>query len=225
MAFFLPVMIIIMIFVFILCCFIFSKLFLILVNLIHKPKEGIFRAELRDKDFEFWCLRIELKKICLWLMRNSPLPWMDVLAFRWFNIKMDFSSYLYDAWADPEFITFGRRVTVGQGSTLMSSMVVGKYLIIKRVILDDYVLVGGHATVAPGTIVGKDTVIAAISTTLCNQYLEPGWIYFGIPVIKLKPNKYAETRRDIIMKKDVDEETKFEVEYEVNIDKDKKKSE
>jgi acetyltransferase-like isoleucine patch superfamily enzyme len=220
--YFLPTMILALWFVFILCCFLFSKLLLILVNLIHKPKEGIFLAEIGDTDFEFWCLRTELKKIVLWLMRNCPIPWIDVLAFRWFGINIDFSSYLYDAWCDAEFVDFGRRVVIGQGATIMSSMVVGKYLIIKRVFFDDYVLVGGHTTVAPGTIVGKDTILAAISTTLYDQYLEPGWIYIGIPVIKLKPNKYAELRRKIIIKKDVDAEKKFEIEHEINIDEDKK---
>ena len=222
MAFFMPSMLIFMWFIFILGCFLFSKLFLILINLIHKPKEGIFKAEIGDTDFEFWCLRTELKKIVLWLMRNWPIPWMDILAFKWFGIKMSLTSSLYDSWCDGEFITFGRRVLIGQGSTIMSSMVVGKYLIIKNVICDDYSLVGGHTTIAPGTIIGKDTFVSAISTTIYNQVLEPGWLYVGIPVIKLKPNKYAESSRDIIMKKDVDEEKKFEIEYEVNIEREKK---
>jgi carbonic anhydrase/acetyltransferase-like protein (isoleucine patch superfamily) len=100
----------------------------------------------------------------------------------------------------------------------MSSMVVGKYLIIKQVIFDDYALIGGHATIAPGTIIGRDTVIGALSTTTYNQILEPGWIYFGIPSIKLKPNKYAESRKDLIIKKHVDEEVKQEVLHDANIE-------
>jgi len=221
-VFFLPVMLFVLYFIFILGCFLYSKLFLILVNLIHKPKEGTFLAEIGDTDYEFWMLRTEIKKIVLWLMRNCPIPWADVLAFKWFGIKMDFSSYLYDAWCDGEFLYLGRKVVVGQGATLMSSMVVGKYLVISKIFLDDYALVGGHTTIAPGTIVGKDTMVGAISTTTYNQILEPGFIYIGIPAIKLKPNKYAESRRDIIMKKDVDEEVKFKVEHEVNIEEDKK---
>ncbi|MFX1325183.1 MAG: hypothetical protein ACFE8N_09505, partial [Promethearchaeota archaeon] len=109
-----------------------------------------------------------------------------------------------------------------QGATIMSSMVVGKYLIIKSVIFDDYVLVGGHTTIAPGTIFGKESVIGALSSTTYNQVLEPNWVYFGFPAIKLKENRYAEQRRDIILKRNVDEEEKFEMEHEVNIDEDKK---
>ena len=209
-------------FVFIFACTIFSKLFLVLINLIHKPKEGVFRAEKRNNDFEFWCLRTELKKLVVWLMNNCPLPWIDTWAFRWFGSKLDFTSHLYDAWVDVEFITFGRKVIIGQGAVVMTSMVVGKYLIIKRIIFDDYSVIGGVSTISPGTIIGKDTIIGALSSTNYNQILEPGWIYFGIPGIKLKPNKYAESKRDVILRKNVDEEKKYAIDTEVNIDEDKK---
>ena len=65
-------------------------------------------------------------------------------------------------------------------------------------------------------------MLGAVSVTTLNQDLEDGWIYFGIPARKLKPNKYAEMRRDTIHKVDVDEREKVETEHEVNIDDDKK---
>ena len=184
---FLPFFIFGSIYFFIFACMLFSKLLLILINLIHRPREGVFKAELGDKDFEFWALRTELKKISLWFMRNSPFPWLDVLVFKLFGVKMDFSSHLNDAWCDGEFIEFGRKNLIGQGSLIMSSIVIGKYLIIKKVIFGDYVMVGGHSSVLPGSIVGKEAFIGAVSTTHLNQILEPGWIYSGIPVMKLKP--------------------------------------
>ncbi|MHA2181197.1 MAG: acyltransferase, partial [Promethearchaeota archaeon] len=144
------------------------------------------------------------------------------LAFKFFGVKMTLSSSLYDSWCDGEFITFGRQVLVGQGVSINSSMVIGKYLIIKKVICGDYSLIGGHSTIAPGTIIGEDTFVSALSTSIFSQILEPGWIYIGIPCIKLKPNKYAESQREILMKRDVDGEKKFEIEHEVNIDEDKK---
>ena len=219
---FLPLLLLLFSFLFIFSCLFFSKLLLIFINLIHLPKEGIFRTEKGDTDFEFWRLRTEIKKITLWLIRNWPLPWIDVIAFRWFGIKMDFSSHLNDAWCDAEFISFGKNVTIGQGAAIMSSMIVGNYLIIKTIRFDDYSLVGGQCTIAPGTHFGEDTVLGAVSVTTLNQELEAGWIYTGIPARKLKPNKYADMRRDIIHKVDVDEEEKVETEHEVNIDEDKK---
>ena len=218
----LPVLLFGMWYTFIFGCILFTKLFLVLINLIHKPKEGIFMAEEGDKDYEFWRLRTELKKLGVWLLNNCPLPWSDTWAFRWFGVKIDFSSHLTDAWVDVDFIKFGRKVTVGQGAVVMSSMIVGKYLIIKEVVFDDYVVVGGVSTIAPGTIIGKDTVIGALSSTNYKQLLEQGWIYFGIPGIKLKKNKFAEERRDVILRRDVDDAKKYEVKTEINIDDDKK---
>ncbi len=218
----LPIQFIFTYFTFLLACLFFSKLFLILVNLIHKPKEGVFKAEIGNTDFEFWCLRTELKKLALWLLRNCPLPWIDSLAFRWFGVKMDFSSHLQDSWCDAEFIKMGRKVLVGQGAVLMSSMVIGKYLIIKRITFEDYALIGGQTTIAPGTHFGKDTVLGAVCVTTYNQFLEDGWIYTGIPARKFKPNIIAESKRDLISTIDVDEEHRVEVEHKVNIDEDKK---
>jgi carbonic anhydrase/acetyltransferase-like protein (isoleucine patch superfamily) len=191
--------------------------------MVHKPKEGIFRAEEGDRDYEFWRLRVELKKLVYWFMNNGPLTWIVMWGFRWMNIKVDFSSHMQDAWADSGFIEFGRNVTVGQGAVVMSSMVVGKYLIIKKVVLGDYSVVGGLNLISPGTIIGKESITGAFSATIPNQNVEQGWIYLGPHYArKLKPNKFAEQRRDLIYKKHVDEEIKYEVKQEINIDEDKK---
>jgi hypothetical protein len=179
-------------------------------------------AELGDTDFEFWCLRTEIKKLVLWLIRNCPVPWLDTWALRWFGIKMNFSSYLPDAWCDIEFIKLGRRVLIGQGAVVMSSMVVGKYLIIKKIFIDDYTIIGGMACVSPGTIAGKDSLLGAISATAFNQFLESGWIYFGIPAIKLQPNKLTYVKK--MTKRSVDDEEAILVEHEINIDKTKQEN-
>ena len=121
-----------------------------------------------------------------------------------------------------EFVNFGRNVLVGQGAVVMSSMVVGKYLIIKKVILNDFTVIGGLAIVSPGTITGTDSLLGAISSTMLNQTLESGWIYFGIPAIKLKQNKLTfiteMTKRSVD-----DEEVETYFDDGVNIEEKKKK--
>ncbi|MBY9007514.1 MAG: hypothetical protein KGD63_12220 [Candidatus Lokiarchaeota archaeon] len=220
--FYIPLHIIAMFTIFTLSCVMFSKLILIVINLIHKPKQGIFYAEKGDHDFEFWCLRIEIKKLVMWLMNNWPLPYIDILVFRWFGTEIDFSSHLQDSWCDLEFVKFGRRVMVGQGAVVMSSMVIGKYLIIKEVILDDYAIVGGMSAVAPGTIFGKESMTGAFVVTAFDQILDPGWIYIGIPARKFKHNIDTVEKRAVITKKNIDEEEITEVKHEINIDEDKK---
>ena len=216
-----PLHIMAMLTIFTLACVMFSKLILVIINLIHKPKQGIFYAEKGDHDFEFWCLRIEIKKLVIWLMNNWPLPYIDILAFRWFGIEIDFSSHLQDAWCDIEFVKFGRRVMVGQGAVVLSSMVIGKYLIIKQVILEDYAVIGGQTTIAPGTIFGKESLLGAMGCTIFNQIIEPGYVYLGVPAWKYKKNKPIQERREFLIKKDIDEEKKIEIAHEINIDEDK----
>lgn len=220
--FLLPVWLFVLYFIFTFGVAVFTKAFLIIVNMIHQPKEGVFKAEEGDQDFEFWRLRVELKKLVVWLMNNSPLPWIVMWGFRWFGVKIDFSSHLQDAWVDTDFVEYGRKVTVGQGAVIMSSMVIGKYLIIKKIIIGDHTVVGAVSNISPGTVMGKETVIGAFTSSFFNQVFESGWIYLGIPGRKLKPNKYAEERRDVILKRDVDEEIFYEVVQEINIDEDKK---
>ncbi|MFX0006995.1 MAG: hypothetical protein ACFFA7_16580 [Promethearchaeota archaeon] len=221
--FLIPVWLFVLYFIFVFGIAMFTKAFLIIINMIHKPKEGVFKAEEGDRDYEFWRLRVELKKLVFWFMNNGPLPWIIMWGFRWMNIHVDFSSHMQDAWSDCGFIEFGRNVTVGQGAVVMSSMVVGKYLIIKKVVLGDHTVVGGLSHVTPGSILGKESVLGAFSATIPNQYLEDGWIYLGPQFArKLKPNKYAEQRRDVIYKVNVDDEIKYEVQQEINIDEDKK---
>ncbi|TFF99925.1 MAG: hypothetical protein EU541_03720 [Promethearchaeota archaeon] len=220
--FLIPVAILANFFVLVFGFIVFGKLFLIILNLIHKPKEGVFKTEKGNRDYLFWQLRIQLKKLVLWIMNNNPLPWIDIVGFRWFGVQVDFSSHMFDSWVDCDFIEIGRKVTVGQGAVVMSSMVVGKYLIIKKVKFEDYTVIGGVSNIAPGTTVGKETIVGAFSTTHYKQELEPGWVYFGTgPVLKLKPNKYAEERDDIISKKDVDEERRYKVIKEINVDNKK----
>ena len=74
-------------------------------------------------------------------------------------------------------------------------------------ILDDYTVIGGMSCVSPGTITGRDSLLGAISATVLNQLLETGWIYFGIPAIKLKPNKLSFVSE--MTKRTVDDEQKF----------------
>lgn len=220
----LPGWLIILYFVFIFGIALFTKAFLLMINMIHKPKEGVFLAMEGDQDYEFWRLRVELKKLVFWYMNNGPLPWVVMWGFRWLGIRVDFSSHMQDAWSDGGFIEFGRNVTVGQGAVVMSSMIVGKYLIIKKVILEDHTVVGGITNISPGTVMGKESVLGAMSATIPNQVIDPAWIYIGPHFArKFKPNKYAEQRRNVIYRTIVDEEIKYEVKQEVNIDEDKKK--
>ena len=56
-----------------------------------------------------------------------------------FGVKTRISNSLFEGWVDTEFLEFGKNVVVGQGAIVMSSMIIGNLLIIKKTLIDDEV--------------------------------------------------------------------------------------
>ena len=101
----------------------FGKLFLIILKLIHSPREGLFEVKKNDKDYFFYCLRMVVKKNVFWVWNNFCFPWASNLAFKILDISVDFKSTLFDGWCDLEFIDFGKNMMVGQGAVVFSSII------------------------------------------------------------------------------------------------------
>lgn len=171
---------------------IFAKLFLVIINLFNKPKEGVFLRDPSDRDFRYWSLRNTIKKWPTWLSHRFPFPFLDNLCFKAFGVKTTFKNSLFEGWVDTEFIEFGKNVVVGQGSHIQSSCVVGNLIIVRKTVIEDNVRIGAHAFVMPGTYIEKNAVLAANSATIVGQRLEEGWIYVGVPAKKFKRNVFFE---------------------------------
>jgi carbonic anhydrase/acetyltransferase-like protein (isoleucine patch superfamily) len=176
----------------------FSKLFLIILELIHKPREGLFKLKKGDKDYYFYCLRISIKKFLFWTWNNFCFPWVSNLAFKICNMRADYKSTMFDGWSDVEFIEYGNNIMLGQGAVVFSSMIIGDHLLIKKVIIGDHVVIGGNSIVAPGTVIGRGTTLGVWASTHIGQILEPDWIYIGRPAQKYKPaiTYYEETKKE-----------------------------
>ena len=162
------------------------KLLLIFLNLINKPKEGIFKRNIRNSDYFFFCLRKTIKKLLHRVYNYFPLPWAKILAFKLSNIKIPTSTGVLDSYIDTDFIEFGKETILGEGSIVMSSMILGDFLFIKKVILKDGCTIGAYSVITPGTVVEKGAILGMGSYTEINQHLEEGWIYIGRPAEKLK---------------------------------------
>ena len=171
-------------------CAIFTAAFILkIVKWIHPPKEGYFRKDPNNKDYKYWTLRATVKKFAIWLSHNFWVPWLDILAYKLFGMKISAKTAVFDAWVDTEFIEVGKNVTIGQASIVLGTMVTRDWLIIKKTVLKDNVVVGGYSVVAPGTTIEENTVLGAASSTLVGQTLESGWIYLGSPAKKFKEHK------------------------------------
>ncbi len=182
-----------------------GKLFLSILKLLHKPKEGLFSMNKKNKDYKFYCYRIAVKKYIFWVFNNFCFPWASSLAYKLCEITPYMKSTMFDGWSDLEFIEYGDNVMLGQGAVVLSSMVIGDHLLIKKVIIGDHSVIGGNAIVAPGTIIGANTTLGVWATTHIGQVLEPGWIYIGRPAFKYKPaEKMVEESRKQAIRRIVD---------------------
>ncbi|MFX1572642.1 MAG: hypothetical protein ACFFB0_07835 [Promethearchaeota archaeon] len=179
-----PIVFYIGIIILILSSIIVARIFLFFINLVHKPKEGVFFRNKNDKDYCYWCLRAIAKKWPAWLARQLSLPILETFLFKVLGVKTSFSNSLSEGWVDLEFIELGKNIRIGQGSFIISNVMIKNKLIIKRVIIKDNVIIGAHAVVLPGTVIESNTILDAISMTTINQHLESDSIYRGAPAKK-----------------------------------------
>ncbi|MFX1501091.1 MAG: DapH/DapD/GlmU-related protein [Promethearchaeota archaeon] len=179
--FFLPLSLVIYYSIFILFILLFAKLFLVLFNVIHQQKEGIFHRTLQDKDFLFYLLRTNTKSFVLKIFNYFPLPWAKILALKMFNVAIPYNVGLLDSYIESEFIEIGNNTIIGEGSIVMSSMILGDFLLVKKVILKDNCTIGAFSIVAPGTIVEEGAILGMGSYTRISQCLEKYHIHYGRP--------------------------------------------
>jgi len=176
-------------FVLIFSSLIFSKIFLFVINLFHKPKEGVFNRDKKDKDYCYWSLRAVIKKWPFWLIRQLNLPVLEILALKILGVKTSFSNSLSEGWIDCEFIELGKNVKIGQGSVIMSNIIVKNKIIVKKVIIKDNIIIGAHCCIAPGTIIESNTILGANSMTILNQHIIGYSVYNGSPAEKIMENE------------------------------------
>jgi acetyltransferase-like isoleucine patch superfamily enzyme len=205
---------------------IFAKVFLVIVNIIHKPKEGVFLRHQSDKDYRYWSLRSVIKKWPLWISHKFPFPFINNICLKVFGVRTKYSNSLFEGFVDTEFIDFGKNIVVGQSAIVQSAVIVGNLFIIRKTIIEDNAVIGAHSIVMPGTCMRKDSILAGSSMTTVGQELEEGWIYLGAPAKKYKKNVFFDDNIEEIIAKQLEREiiteTKPEDLYTIRKDKDTK---
>jgi len=177
--FLLPFQICISYLILIICSTIISKILLVIIKLIHQPKEGVFKKDRKDRDYYFWSLRAVIKKWPIWLSNLIPSSLIKNLILKILGITTDYSNKISTGNIDAEFIELGRNVIIGQGSSIKSSMILRGHLIIRKVIIGNNVIIGSNSFVAPGTHIGSNTKLGTMSITKFNQILDPNSSYLG----------------------------------------------
>ncbi|MFX1280187.1 MAG: hypothetical protein ACFFA3_12280 [Promethearchaeota archaeon] len=198
---FLPLLIFIMYLSAILVSLLFAKFFLVIVNLIHKPREGVFLRHRSDRDYRYWSMRSVIKKWPLWLSHKFPFPFINNICLKMFGIRTKYSNSLFEGFVDTEFLQFGKNIIVGQSAIIQSAVIVGNLFIIRKTIIEDNTVIGAHSIVMPGTHMNKNSILAGSSMTSVGQELEEDWVYLGAPAKKYKKNVFFdEGLEDIIAK-------------------------
>ena len=100
---------------------IFSLLFLTVIKLIHRPREGIFKRDIKDKEYKYWNLRNAIKKWPLYITASNPFPWLkNRFMLRFFGVKIGSKTICDNSWISSEFVSIGKNVIMGMSSTAIS---------------------------------------------------------------------------------------------------------
>ncbi len=163
-----------------------SYLFLTLINLIHQPKEGIFQRDPKDRDYLFWNLRNMIKKWPLYIAASNPFPWLkNRFTLKFLGTKIGSHCICDNSWISSEFVSIGKDVIIGMGSTILSFGIEQDKFILKKIVIENDALVGAKCVLMPGTVIKKGAKLSAHSYTNFDSILEENLIYSGHPA-KLK---------------------------------------
>ena len=178
----LPINILILAYILQLSAILFSFLFLTILRLLNEPKEGKFKRDIKDKDYLYWNLRNLVKKWPLFITASIPFPWLkNRFTLRFFGTKIGKKCICDNSWISSEFVSIGKNVIIGMGTTILSFGIEQDTLIIKKIVVEDNVLIGAKCVLLPGTNIKKNAKLSAHSYTKFNDILEENSIYIGHP--------------------------------------------
>ena len=196
------------IFLFVFTVIIFSAGIFKLLNKFSHPREGVF--ERGSKDWKYMHRRFWTAFFPIWLARALPLPWLDIIAYRFFGTKVGKSVVLYEGYVDPEFVEIGDFTMTSLNICIFSHLIYQDKVLIKKVKVGKACVVGPHTIISPGTVMEDFAVLGVNSYTEINQNLEGNLIHVGTPVSITLPIQSLEESQQKAVK--VKEGTKSSIE-------------
>ena len=182
-----PFNIVIVIYLLQLSALIIAGLILKITNLIHSPKEGDFHRDIKDKEYLFWNIRNIIKKWPLFLTSSNPFPWCkNRFSLRFFGVKIGKHSIVDNSWLSSEFLNVGKNVILGMNSTIITFGIEQDKFFIKKIHIEDEVLIGAKCSILPGTHIKRGAKLIAHSYTNFDEILEEQKLYGGHPAKIIK---------------------------------------
>jgi len=168
------------IFLFVFTIIIFPAVIFRLLNKLSPPKEGVF--ERGSKDWNYMHKRFWTAFFPIWLARALPLPWLDIIAYRFFGTRVGSGVVLYEGYVDPVFVEIGDFTMTSLNICIFSHLIYQDKVLIKKVKIGKACVVGPHTIISPGTVMEDFAVLGVNSYTKINQNLEGNLIHVGTPV-------------------------------------------
>jgi len=191
------------IFLFSLSIILFSAIVNKTLNVMHAPREGVF--EKGSKDWKYMHRRFWTAYFPIWLARALPLPWLDVLVYRLFGVRIGKNVVTYEGYIDPELIEIGDFTMTSLNICIFSHLIYQDKVIIKRVKIGEACIIGPQSIVTPGTILNDRAVLGANSYTYLGQKLESDLIHVGTPAtitFSAQSLEKSKEKVDLIKEKD-----------------------
>lgn len=174
---------------------------LVLRALIPTPKEGRYsiRHRVPPAAIIWSCLCAVLTKarfeppfpgfLVFHVANLPPLSWLMNAVFG----PRSKSCYVVDPRIiDPYMVTIGRNVTIGFNTTIAGHYQDRDSVVLKRTIIEDEVLVGGHTAIFGGVHIGRGAVIRAGSVLMPGTVVGPEEYWGGVPARKLREMPFPE---------------------------------
>ena len=184
----------------------FSVVIFKILNKLSPPREGTF--ERGSKDWKYMHRRFWTAYFPIWLARSLPLPWADIVAYRFFGVKIGRNVVLYEGYVDPLLVEIGDFTMTSLNICIFSHLIFQDKVLIHKVRIGEACVVGPHTITAPGTIMQDRAILGANSYTWFDDELEGDIIHVGTPVnIKLPLQSVEESQEKVVrIKEDNPEE-------------------
>jgi carbonic anhydrase/acetyltransferase-like protein (isoleucine patch superfamily) len=117
-------------------------------------------------------------------MRALPFPWLDIISYRVFGVRIGGSVVAYEGYIDPEFVEMGDNTMTSLHICIFSHLLYHDKIIIKKVKVGKNCVVGPQSIIFPGTIMYDGAILGANSYTSIGQELKGDLIHIGRPVNK-----------------------------------------
>lgn len=144
------------------------------------PKEGAF--ERGSKEWKNMHRRFWLAYFPIWLARALPLPWADIVCYRFFGVKIGKNVVAYEGYIDPCLVDIGDFTMTSLHICIFSHNIYHDKVVIRKVSVGKNCIVGPQTIISPGTTMEEGAILGANSYTWFNQTLKEYLIHVGTPV-------------------------------------------